>query len=792
MNSACAKNERFALAATPILRLIGDFAVEPADLSPTGRKARALLARLALADAPLARDRLSALLWSRRPDAQAHASLRQCLVELKCWTRASPPLLRADRETVAIDHTQVADDISLLRAACAADDVAEVLNRLPAHDVGLLADLDGIDEAWDDWLAVERTRQGEAIVREVLAMADRRLQAGDVERTLAVADKVTRFDPCSEHAARLVMSARWAAGDGDGVRHAWQRIEDALARGIDGKPSVETAELYRRLSARPCPPDDLHPVARPVAHPVAAPAIAANPGASLSPRRALFLGLAALTLALTGADAPRSRSAVAAFDTPLVRVEPIELRGNDPVEDRFADALAGDFARFAKASGGAVRVLDTKVAGRAGDFVVRVAIERDGNQFVSESRIVDSLDGSILWSSRFAAPADDLSRLRERTALAVAGLVNCALTLNGRNDLLAADADRRSLIFAICDADTAYDGPRAIRLMEELVQRWPGDADTLGLLAQVRVKHLPHEMDPAKWRVERARVIDTARRALAIDPENAPALTALSQTGGGELFMVEALPLLDRALAIDPEYPAALMTNAVGLFQAGYVQAGVAPAERAARADPTSIYKALGVVRRYAAAGKMRDAMERFAEVEAIWPGHPDLAEHRRRLAVELGRSEAAEIYRLAAVEERREFDMLLVRQIADPSIDSREVDAAAEAEFARYPSTAYAMAAHFTRLGDLPKALSWLARAPLRKTDGQWSLLYWPSVAPLRRDPQFFAKLARIGLVDFWRRHDRWPDFCNEPGLRYDCKSETERLVRLGRAVSGGSAASR
>ena len=55
MDSACAKNERYAVAATPILRLIGDFAVEPADLSPTGRKARALLARLALADAPLAR-----------------------------------------------------------------------------------------------------------------------------------------------------------------------------------------------------------------------------------------------------------------------------------------------------------------------------------------------------------------------------------------------------------------------------------------------------------------------------------------------------------------------------------------------------------------------------------------------------------------------------------------------------------------------------------------------------------------------------------------------------------------
>src|SRR3546814_9756304 len=78
-----------------------------------------------------------------------------------------------------------------------------------------------------------------------------------------------------------------------------------------------------------------------------------------------------------------------------------------------------------------------------------------------------------------------------------------------------------------------------------------------------------------------------------------------------------------------------------------------------------------------------------------------------------------------------------------------------------------------------MPKALAWLARAPVRKTDGQWSLLYWPSVAPLRRDPLFFSKMARIGLVDFWRRYDRWPDFCREPGLRYDCKGETERLVR-------------
>src|SRR3546814_9408169 len=128
--------------------------------------------------------------------------------------------------------------------------------------------------------------------------------------------------------------------------------------------------------------------------------------------------------------------------------------------------------------------------------------------------------------------------------------------------------------------------------------------------------------------------------------------------------MVEALPLVDRAPAVDPEYPAALMSSAAGCFMAGYVRAGVDPAVRAARADPTSIYKALGVVRRYAAAGYMAEASEQFAAVEAIWPGHPDLTEHRRRLAVELGRAEAARAYRAASGEEQRTFEMLLVRQL--------------------------------------------------------------------------------------------------------------------------------
>lgn len=769
----------------PTLRLLGDFAVDPPALAPHGRKARALLARLVLADGPLARDRLSALLWSHRADSQAHASLRQCLVELKSWTRASPPLVRADRDTVAIDHGHVADDISLLRTACMAGDPDAALRWLPGEDIGLLADLDGVDEAWDDWLAVERARQGDSIVRDVLAMADRLLDAGDLDAALAVADRITRFDPCSEHAARLVMRARWQAGDSDGVRHAWQRIEDALGRGLDGTPSPESRALYRDLMAkRPTP----------TAFGVAGARSPATAKRMQKPavRRIAALAVIVATLGLAGADAPRGGSSAAVPVTSVVRIEPIVSHGNGAPESRFADALAGDFARLAGAFGGGVRVLDGKTAGDEDDFIVRVSIERDGDALVSESRVVDALSGSILWSNRLSGAAGDVARLRERTAVSVAGIVDCALTLNGPDRKLAADADRRTLVFAICDADSRNSGARAGELLDQMAQRWPRDAAVLGQSALFRAKHIWEARDPVAQERQRQQAIRAARRALAVDPDNAPALVALSLTGRGELYMVDALPTLERALVLDPDLPAALMTNATGLFQAGFVNASVDPAMRAERADPTSIFKALAVVRRLAAAGRLREASGRLAEIEAIWPSHPELAEHRQRLAVEMGRREAAAIYAGASAEERQELQMLLLRQVADPGREAPEIAAVAEAEVKEAPPVAYQLAAHYARVGDMPKALAWLDRAPVRATDGQWSLLYWPSVAPLRREPRFFAKMARLGLVDYWRRHDRWPDFCHEPGLRYDCRTETVRLARAGRAISGGNAASR
>jgi hypothetical protein len=36
---------------------------------------------------------------------------------------------------------------------------------------------------------------------------------------------------------------------------------------------------------------------------------------------------------------------------------------------------------------------------------------------------------------------------------------------------------------------------------------------------------------------------------------------------------------------------------------------------------------------------------------------------------------------------------------------------------------------------------------------------------------------MADLGLVSWWVKRRQWPDFCSEPGLKYDCAAEAAKL---------------
>ena len=88
--------------------------------------------------------------------------------------------------------------------------------------------------------------------------------------------------------------------------------------------------------------------------------------------------------------------------------------------------------------------------------------------------------------------------------------------------------------------------------------------------------------------------------------------------------------------------------------------------------------------------------------------------------------------------------------------------------------SDAPAVISNIALLGGLDDAFAIGERytASVASQNDSSDFLFGPKTVALRRDPRFMALAARFGLVEVWRRTGRWPDFCRDPTLPYDCKA--------------------
>ena len=139
-------------------RLLGGLEVRAADgrdVTPPGRKIRALLACLALPPGSAwPREQLIALLWGDREAEQARGSMREALAKLRRWL-GEPSPLQASRESLALDPRVISID------AVEFDDLLKAgeLERASELYRGELLQGFGLAEAgFEDWLIVERTR----------------------------------------------------------------------------------------------------------------------------------------------------------------------------------------------------------------------------------------------------------------------------------------------------------------------------------------------------------------------------------------------------------------------------------------------------------------------------------------------------------------------------------------------------------------------------------------------------------------------------------------------------------
>src|SRR4051794_22709256 len=264
------------------LRLIGQmeaWTVNSESVLPPGRKTRALLAIVVLsAPRPVLRSRLAELLWSRRPEEQARASLRQEIHRLlEVLAPAGQEILAISRDSLALRPGTVWVDVEeVLRATTASPGALALL------DSELLEELDGVDPAFDVWLHGERERLRDRARNVAEALLNEQVAP---EQLIPVAQQLLAIDRAHEGAWRALMRAHAERGERGMAIQAYDRGRAVLADMLDAVPSPETQALLAEIrSGKAVRPPPSFPTAEP------------RPESRVPPRSGARIGVLPLTL----------------------------------------------------------------------------------------------------------------------------------------------------------------------------------------------------------------------------------------------------------------------------------------------------------------------------------------------------------------------------------------------------------------------------------------------------------------------------------------------------------------
>ena len=375
-----------------LVQLLGGFevrGVDGRDVTPASRKACGLLACLALPPGiAWSRDRLAAVFWSDRGEAQARGSVRQALTDLR-HTLGPAASLQIARDTVMLDPAAATVDAIDFEQAVRAGDL-ERAAMLYRGDL-----LDGFtlhSSGFHDWLLVERTR-----LRDLAVDALTRLTASQSgAAAIQSCQRLLQIDPTREEAHRLLMNLYARQDQRALALRQFQICRDILQRELDTKPDPETEALFLQLQ-------------KPMSHSM----------------RPLSIDL----------DFPSPPS-----EMPSIVVLPFANMSGDPEQEYFSDGITENIitslSRFrdlfiiARNSSFAYKSKVAKIQDVCRELGVRYVLEgsvqRSGDRVRVTAQLIDGGSGGHLWAERYDQQLVDIFAVQDDVTERIVGTLATA------------------------------------------------------------------------------------------------------------------------------------------------------------------------------------------------------------------------------------------------------------------------------------------------------------------------------------------------------------------------------
>ena len=239
--------------AIPSLKLLGKLAIfgpEGARLHLPTRKAELLLARLALARGrAIPRGELAGWLWPDADETKASASLRKVL----SWLRTELPggTILARRNEVWVARESLAVDAVEFEAALDADNDDALAQAAALYHGDLLAGIDPVPGAFEEWLITERARLRCRAEEGLQELIDRSLADCRYTAAADAARRLIAIDAYEEAGHRALLQVLMIQGQRRRAEAHLDEVRALFRDELGVEPSPELAAMVRGHQTEP-------------------------------------------------------------------------------------------------------------------------------------------------------------------------------------------------------------------------------------------------------------------------------------------------------------------------------------------------------------------------------------------------------------------------------------------------------------------------------------------------------------------------------------------------------------
>ena len=392
-------------------------------------------------------------------------------------------------------------------------------------------------------------------------------------------------------------------------------------------------------------------------------------------------------------------------------------------------------------------------------------------------------DSSILWSMDFDHPSGKRADLVQQVTYTAARIIACAMQgLSGPVRLKPAPLKAYLNACAQLSDSGSFDLRNPSPLLLEVIEASPKFEPAWQMLLLTQADLVRPGTSGAE---PDQRMVAELRRHIAESRKINPAMPAADIA---EAMLLPARDFAGRMKRIEgaaersPNDPIILAWLAGALAESGRLREAVNLASKAVKLDPLSPALHSNLTASIAYSGNFDAAKRELAKAEKLWPGTASLEDAQYRFHLRYGdpRIARALFDKYNDTGGRGPRMLLEARQNPGPAtIEPFMAFVRDRLHKMENPSAGIGFAAvafaQFDRGEDFyTTLLSWPKPNDIAIIS---EVFFRPEFKEERRDPRFLRVMQRAGLLDYWRKSGKWPDFCFESDFPYDCKAEAAKL---------------